>query len=55
MASDDLVIAVEEDAEEPGHYQLSERGWQLARAYLERAGRFLPGWPPERRPHAPDR
>ena len=22
------------------------RGWSAARGYLERAGRFLPGWPP---------
>jgi hypothetical protein len=54
LASDDLVVAAEEDEDDPPRFRLSQRGWEAARAYTERAGRFLPGWPPERRPRAPD-
>lgn len=54
LVLDDLVVAADEDADDPAGFRLSERGWEAARAYTERAGRFLPGWPPERRPRAPD-
>ena len=54
MMSDGLVVADDEDAEDPLRLRLSSRGWDAARAYIERAGRFLPGWPPERWPRARD-
>jgi hypothetical protein len=54
LLSDGLVVAVEEDDEDLARLQLSRRGWDAARAYTERAGRFLPGWPPNRRPAIPD-
>jgi hypothetical protein len=50
LMSDGLVVADDEDAEDPFRLRLSSRGWDAARAYIERAGRFLPGWPPERWP-----
>jgi hypothetical protein len=54
LMSDGLVVADDQDAEDPFRLRLSRRGWDAARAYIERAGQFLPGWPPERWPRAPD-
>jgi hypothetical protein len=53
LLSDSLVVAVEEDEEHSARFRLSKRGWAAARAYTERAGQFLPGWPPERGPRGP--
>lgn len=36
----------EDRAGERLRWTATPRGWAAARAYLERAGRFLPGWPP---------
>ncbi|HYI19673.1 MAG TPA: hypothetical protein VD836_13255 [Solirubrobacteraceae bacterium] len=35
----------DEPGEDPAGFQLTA-GWAVARAAVERAGRFLPGWPP---------
>jgi hypothetical protein len=48
LLSESLITAVEEDEEDLEWFRLTKRGWEAARAYTERAGRFLPGWPPER-------
>ncbi len=43
-AAEDLL---EEDrAGQRLRWTATSRGWSAARSYLERAGRFLPGWPP---------
>jgi hypothetical protein len=47
LMTDGLVAAEEEDGEDPPRFRLSSRGWEAAGACIERAGRFLPGWPPE--------
>jgi hypothetical protein len=41
---------VEEDPDddEPAGFVLTPAGWAAARDTVERAGRFLPGWPPAR-------
>jgi hypothetical protein len=49
-----LVAAVDEDDEAAPRFRLTTRGWEAAGAYIDRAGQFLPGWPPKRSPHAPD-
>ena len=54
LMSDGLVVADDEDPADPFRLRLSSRGWEAARAYIERAGRFLPGWPPQRWPRTPD-
>lgn len=54
LTSNDLVVAEEADEDDTPRFRLSQQGWVAARAYTERAGRFLPGWPPERRPYGPD-
>ena len=54
LMSDGLVVAGDEAAEDPLRLRLSSRGWDAAQAYIERAGRFLPGWPPERWRGTPD-
>jgi hypothetical protein len=54
LMSDGLVAAGEDADEDPPRFRLSKRGWEAARAYIERAGQFLPGWPPERWRRAPD-
>jgi hypothetical protein len=43
----ELVEADTEDDET--RFRLSARGWEAAGAYVDRAGMFLPGWPPEHR------
>jgi hypothetical protein len=49
LMTDGLLVAEEEeDGEHPPRFRLSSRGWEAAGACIERAGRFLPGWPPER-------
>jgi hypothetical protein len=48
LMSDGLVVAEEEQGDDPPRFRLSRRGWETADACVERAGRFLPGWPPER-------
>jgi hypothetical protein len=53
LLKNELVVAAE-DEQESVAIRLSQHGWDAARAYVERAGRFLPGWPPERRPLEPD-
>jgi DNA-binding MarR family transcriptional regulator len=55
LMADELVLAFEDEEDHPVRFRLSERGWELARAYTERASRFLPGWPPERFSRGPDR
>ncbi len=41
------VRAVQDEPDEdPAGFQLTPAGWAVARAAVERAGRFLPGWPP---------
>ena len=35
-----------EAEDDPVEFHLSARGWAAAREAIERAGRFLPGWPP---------
>jgi DNA-binding MarR family transcriptional regulator len=47
LARAGLLVAVEEDDADAPLFRLSQRGWEAARAYTERAGRFLPGWPPQ--------
>jgi hypothetical protein len=37
---------------DPPRLRLSPSGWEAASAYTERAGRFLPGWPPPWRVNA---
>ena len=54
LMSDGLVLGEEEQDEDPPRLRLSARGWEAVGAYLERARRFLPGWPPKRRLDAPD-
>jgi hypothetical protein len=54
LLSDGLVVAHEEDEEDPPRFGLSSRGWEAARAYIERARQFLPGWPPASWPRARD-
>jgi hypothetical protein len=39
-------VADEDRAGERLRWTATPRGRAAARAYLERAGRFLPGWPP---------
>ena len=48
LMSADLVVAANELDDDTARFRLSEGGWAAARTYTERAGRFLPGWPPER-------
>jgi DNA-binding MarR family transcriptional regulator len=51
LLRDRLVVADDQEEErDPVRFTLSPEGWAAARAYIERAGRFLPGWPPERPP-----
>jgi hypothetical protein len=51
LISSELVVPVERlEEDDVPQFRLSDRGWALARAYVERAGRFLPGWPPPRTP-----
>jgi hypothetical protein len=45
-----VVVEDDPDEDDPG-FRLSAKGADAAREYIERAGRFLPGWPPA---HAPD-
>jgi hypothetical protein len=47
MTADLVVADAEDDADT--RFRLSERGWEAAGAYVDRAGMFLPGWPPEPR------
>jgi hypothetical protein len=42
LLSDGLVVAEEEAEEAPARFRLSNRGWEAASSYIERAGRFLP-------------
>jgi len=46
LAADGFVVAEEDLQDDPPRFLLSARGWDAAGAYTERAGRFLPGWPP---------
>jgi hypothetical protein len=46
LTRDLVVFADEDDPEAPAGFRLSPSGWAAARAYVERASRFLPGWPP---------
>jgi DNA-binding MarR family transcriptional regulator len=43
-----LVVTEIEPDDDTVRFRLSERGWAAARSYTQRAGRFLPGWPPPR-------
>jgi hypothetical protein len=40
------VQAAGEEEDDPVAFHLSARGWAAAGEAIERAGRFLPGWPP---------
>ena len=40
-----IQVADEED-DDPPEFRLSARGWAAAGEAIERASRFLPGWPP---------
>jgi DNA-binding MarR family transcriptional regulator len=49
LVREGVVVAYDQPEEgDQVRFGLSPDGWAAARAYVERAGRFLPGWPPER-------
>jgi hypothetical protein len=52
MTAGYVEVAVEGEESDPAAIRLSARGWTAAHDAVERAGRFLPGWPPA---VAPDR
>ncbi len=45
-AAQDPDIPPDDRAGQRPRWTPTARGWAAARDYLERAGRFLPGWPP---------
>jgi len=56
LVTDGLVLVEDEEDEEDEElpqFWLSDEGWDAADAYIERARRFLPGWPPKPRSHTP--
>jgi hypothetical protein len=40
------ILVADEQEDDPAQFHLSARGWAAAAEAIERAGRFLPGWPP---------
>lgn len=40
------IQVADDEEDDPDQFRLSVRGWAAAGEAIERAGRFLPGWPP---------